>query len=328
MINHPRIEHHAVSIVPGREGLASLSTADHKRLGRTEPIQEGWIPYCHDEQTGSLIFATGLDAAAIAGRGMHYARLRAATRKIAVVPTDVVPDALLTPARRVYVFSPGRCGSTLLCQVLRAAGVPALAEPGFYLSILKGARGASTACRDQLRANIRGLENALLQPFGADNTVIIKPHPYCAHDLDLWLGDEPRATRPRTIALMRRIEPWSRSWFEFNQTDVVQDVALYILYLGQLSRLLAETDCLLVSYEALMEDPRQTVGNIAKHLGLVVDVTKVDAAMRLDSHAGDRLWARHAGPAGGAREALVNTVWRLQRPDALIERLGIGGLTD
>jgi hypothetical protein len=259
---------------------------------------------------------------------MHYARLRAATRKIAVVPADMVPTAILRPARRVYVFSPGRCGSTLLCQVLRAAGVPALSEPGFYLSILKGARGASPACRDQLRETIGKLENALLQPFGECSTVIIKPHPYCAHDLDLWLGVEPRETRPRTIALVRRIAPWSRSWFEFNQTDAVQDVVLYIRYLEQLSRLLADTDCLLVSYEALMEDPRQAVGNIAKHFDLVVDVTKVEAAMRLDSHAGDRLWERHAAQAGGTREALVNTVWRMQRPDALIERLGIGALTD
>jgi hypothetical protein len=328
MFTHPEIEHHSVRFLPGREGFAGLSTADHVRLVRINPEPEGWIPYCEDEHTGHLICATGLDATAIAARGLHYAQLRAATRKIAVVPVERVPISAQACTSRVYLFSPGRCGSTLLCQVLRAAGVPALAEPGFYLSFLQRARGMAEAQRSGLRTTLAKLEYLLLKPFDDADTVIIKPHPYCSADLDLWLGGERGKPRPRTVALLRRIVPWSRSWYTFNQTDAVQDVALYIRYLEQLAILKATTHCLLVTYEELIKNPAQVVKRIGRHLDISVDVSKAEAAMRIDAHAGDRLWEGKTGPSDGTRETLVNTVWQIQRPDALIERLGIRHLTD
>jgi hypothetical protein len=328
MFTHPEIEHHSVRFLPGREGFARLSTADHIRVGPINPDPEGWVPYCEDEQTGHLICATGLDATAIAARGLHYAQLRAATKKIAVVPVELVPVATQACTTRVYLFSPGRCGSTLLCQVLRAAGLPALAEPGFYLSFLQRARGKTEAQRFRLRTTLAKLEYLLLKPFDDADTVMIKPHPYCSADLDLWLGGEPGQPRPSTVALLRRMIPWSRSWHTFNQTDAVQDVALYIRYLEQLAILKATTNCLLVSYEELVKNPGQVVKQIGQHLNIIVDTSNTEAALRMDAHAGDKLWEGQTGPGDGARETLVNIVWQIQRPDELIERLGISHLTD
>ena len=328
MFSHPEIAHHSVRFLPGREGFARLSTADYASLGRVEPDPEGWIPYCEDEQTGHLICATGLDAAAIAARGLHYAQLRAATQKIAVVPHELVPTTTEAQTSRFYLFSPGRCGSTLLCQVLRAAGVPALAEPGFYLSFLQRARGATEAQRFRLRTTLTKLEYLLLKPFDSGGKVIIKPHPYCSADLDFWLGGEPGQPKPRTVALLRRILPWSRSWHRFNQTDAVQDVALYLRYLEQLARLKATTDCLLVTYEELTKTPELMVKRIGAHLDVAVDISKIEAALRIDAHDGARPWGGQPGPDDGVRETLVKTVWQIQRPDSLIERLGIGHLTD
>jgi hypothetical protein len=328
MFTQPEIEHHSVRFLPGREGFAGLSTADHVRLGRINPEPEGWVPYCEDEHTGHLICATGLDATAIAARGLHYAQLRPATKKIAVVPSELVPVSVQARTKRVYLFSPGRCGSTLLCQVLRAAGVPALAEPGFYLSFLQRARGTTEAQRSGLRTTLAKLEYLLLKPFDDADTVIIKPHPYCSADLDLWLGGERGQPRPLTIALLRRIIPWSHSWYTFNQTDAVQDVALYIRYLEQLAILKATTNCLLVTYEELVKNPAQVVKHIGQHLDIPVDISKTTTALQIDAHAGDKLWEGKAGPSDGTRETLVNTVWQIQRPDALIERLGISHLTD
>ena len=327
MFTHPEIQYQSVETLPDRDGFAQLSTADFRRLEHLDPDSTGWVPYCEDETAGQLICATGVDARSVAGRGLHYAQLRSVTTKIAMLPTAIVPSAETLPLERVYVFSPGRCGSTLLCQLLRAAGVTAFAEPGFYLSYLQRARGESESKREQLRQTLSKLEYLLLKPFEQSTVAVIKPHPYCSSDLGLFLDELSNAQRPRTIALLRRIHPWSRSWAVFNQTKVEQDVAIYVRYLRQLDTLRETTDCLLVSYEDLIGSPAEVMSQIGRHLDLSVDLSALNASLGIDAHAGDRAWTGPTPSSDPLRDILLNTLWQLQRPDDLIERLDIRART-
>ena len=327
MFTHPEIQYQSVETLPDRDGFAQLSTADFRRLEHREPDPTGWVPYCEDEPTGQLICATSVDARAVAARGLHYGQLRSIISKIAMMPADIVPSAETLPLERVYVFSPGRCGSTLLCQLLRAAGVTAFAEPGFYLSYLQRARGESESRREQLRQTLSKLEYLLLKPFEQSTVAVIKPHPYCSSDLGLFLEKPSNARRRRTIALLRRIHPWSRSWAAFNQTQVEQDVAIYIQYLRQLYALRETTDCLLISYEDLIGSPDEVMSQIGRHLDLAVDLSAIGTSLGIDAHAGDRAWTGPAASSDPLRDILLNALWQLQRPDDLIERLDIRART-
>ena len=327
MFTHPEVQYHSVEPVAGREGLVGLSTADFRRLNRVDPDPCGWIPYCIDESEVRLVCATGLDARTVAERGLHYAQLRSMTTQIATIPTALVPSVATLPLERIYVFSPGRCGSTLLCQLLRSAGIPAFAEPGFYLPCLQRARGASASNRTLLTDRLAKLEYLLLQPFDHSATAVIKPNPYCSGDLELFLGTSPATPRVRSIALLRRIQPWSCSWGAFNQTLVEQDIAIYIQYLKQLEKLIQRTDCLVVNYEDIIASPKNVVSLIGRHLTVDVDLSGIDASMGIDSHAGDRAWKGSASADDPIREILVNALWQLRRPDELIERLDIRSQT-
>jgi hypothetical protein len=205
--------------------------------------------------------------------------------------------------------------------------VTAFAEPGFYLSYLQRARGESESKREQLRQTLSKLEYLLLKPFEQSTVAVIKPHPYCSSDLGLFLDELSNAQRPRTIALLRRIHPWSRSWAVFNQTKVEQDVAIYVRYLRQLDTLRETTDCLLVSYEDLIGSPAEVMSQIGRHLDLSVDLSALNASLGIDAHAGDRAWTGPTPSSDPLRDILLNTLWQLQRPDDLIERLDIRART-
>jgi hypothetical protein len=327
MFTHPEIQHQSVDPCPNRSGKAGLSTADFSPVARLDANPEGWIPYCADEHADQLICATGVDPHVIASRGLHYAQLRTVTRAIATLPAHLVPTADSLPIERVYVFCPGRCGSTLLCQILRAAGLPAFAEPGFYLPFLRRARGQSTPVRQQMSQTIAQLEYLLLKPFDTAPVAVIKPHPYCSGDLDLFLGALPSGPRPRTIALLRQIRPWSQSWSRFNQTDVTQDVEIYRYYITQLERLMDTTDCLLISYEELVAAPTQVVERIGRHVGVAVDTDAIGESLAMDAHTTDRVWTTSESPTDTLRDTMLHTLWQFRRPDELIARLGIGAQT-
>lgn len=323
MFTHPELQHHAVRMLAGRAGFAALSTADFQRLERVDTGPSGWVPYCKDHQSSDLICTTGVDAASLAAQGLHYARLRAATTTIVTVPAAIVPSVDALPLERVYVFCPGRCGSTLLCQLLRAIGVRALAEPGFYLDHFKRAWDRPESEREHWRRSLDRLEYLLLKPFDDAGIVVLKPHPYCAADPELLLARLPRSPKPRTIALLRQVQSWSRSWHTFNQTEVGHDIAFYVRYLEQLERVVQATDCLLVAYEELLATPVPTLARIGAHLGRPVDMDRLVDSLRVDAHTGAASWRPQPSAVDPTREAVLNVLWQLRRPDALIARLGI-----
>jgi len=327
MFTHPALQHHLVRPLPDRAGYATSTTDDFETLGHAEPDPSGWIPYCEDESDGRLVCATGVDAQAVASQGLHYAQLRSVTRTVVRVPADIVPGVETLRLRRHYIFCPGRCGSTLLCQLLRAAGLAALAEPGFYLQVFKRGWGAPEAERIRLRHTLRKLEYLLLRPFEDSTNVVVKPHPYCAADTGLFLGEASGCAPTRTIALLRRVHPWSHSWSVFNQTSVGQDLEFYIRYLGQLEQLTRTTQCLVVSYEELVSQPHATLRRIGAHLQVELDLAAIGDALKVDAHVGERPWTGPSTSPDPARETLLNTLWRLHRPDELIARLGIGERT-
>ena len=77
----------------------------------------------------------GVDAQAAQRAPFYYLHLRRHARGVVSVPWEagsIHDGARHTP---IFLFSPGRCGSTLLSRILSAAGMPNVSEPDFYTQL-------------------------------------------------------------------------------------------------------------------------------------------------------------------------------------------------
>src|SRR5262249_34008005 len=103
--------------VPGDFRVASVEVIDSPGAGYG-PL----LPYCIDFPRGRSIYVGGVDTKAAQAAPFYYLYLRRHARTVVSVPWE--RGRLCDGAARVplFLFSPGRCGSTLLSRILSAAG--------------------------------------------------------------------------------------------------------------------------------------------------------------------------------------------------------------
>src|SRR5471030_1797962 len=103
-----------------------------RAVSRDAALSETLLPYCLDFIAWRAVYVGGVDAKGAQAAPFYYLYLRRNARRIVSVPWE--QGALTQGAVRapVFLFSPGRCGSTLLSSILFAAGVANVSEPDFY----------------------------------------------------------------------------------------------------------------------------------------------------------------------------------------------------
>jgi hypothetical protein len=114
------------------ERIAISSPGDFG-LGPREPFAgaQGLLPYCLDFVRRRSLYAGGVDAKGAQGAPFYYLHLRRHATRAVSVPWE--RGALTSETRApIFLFSPGRCGSTLLSALLSNAGIANVSEPDFY----------------------------------------------------------------------------------------------------------------------------------------------------------------------------------------------------
>ena len=115
-----------------------MARTDDFRVARWEPRDvvpddAPWIPYAFDLEAERLwLTDVGNVDSLLAAPFFYQAQYRQATQVLSCPVERVgmlVPAAGFDPARLIFVFSIGRCGSTLLSALLRARSIISVSEP-------------------------------------------------------------------------------------------------------------------------------------------------------------------------------------------------------
>src|SRR3569833_1430708 len=115
---------HAPVVERRRVDRIAISTAGDFVLGasqiiaRAEAVRLNALPYCLDFARRRFLYVTGVDSEEAQRAPFYYLHLRRTAQTVLSLPWEGV--GLLGGAQKVpvFLFSPGRCGSTLLSRVL------------------------------------------------------------------------------------------------------------------------------------------------------------------------------------------------------------------
>ncbi|MGB8601641.1 MAG: hypothetical protein WCD42_05535, partial [Rhizomicrobium sp.] len=126
-----RTEQAAILARHNQDNFVCASTGDFS-YGPFQPAApdqyQKALPYCLDIPARKIVYLGGLDASTARTAPFYYLYARRNAAQAFLRPWHQTPAAVAP----LFLFSAGRCGSTLLCQMLNAAGLAAVSEPDFY----------------------------------------------------------------------------------------------------------------------------------------------------------------------------------------------------
>jgi hypothetical protein len=281
--------------------------------------------YCFDAAAERALFTLCDDMPRILQAPFLYEAQFLQARQVVSVPFERLEGLFDLPeARPTFVFSIGRCGSTLLSALLAAAGRQSVSEPDVLTQLAElPAAARATLSPGAPALLVRACVASLQTHCGAD--VVIKLRSQCSRIATEIVSACPAA---RIIFMLRGRHAWARSRHRaFDETP------------GFLAELLAWSveryndlvatgrDVQLVWYEDLLAAPCDTL----RRIGALGDdaecqlADRVDAVMARDVQHGSHLSQCTLPDSEMPAEALVafDRHWADVRPDRLIARYGL-----
>ena len=279
-------------------------------------------PYCLDHNNRRMIFAeTPLEIDLSAAPFYYQAQYEAATRLIAI-PYDQVHEIAARkadcPADLVFIFSVGRCGSTLLSKMWsRLDDTDSLSEPDVFSAIncLHGEGRLSEREATQLLGTTMRLVNRSPR---TQKRLVIKFRAQCIGIAELMHRQYPTASfifmyrnaidcvdlylrvfgaMPLPDAVFRRAFPYAQSQPEKYQrlSRLGQPMLVWLVCAHNYLRLRERgLPFVAMRYEALVEKPHDSAARLFAHCGISDALTEqACVAMTEDAQAGTRL-ARNA----------------------------------
>lgn len=144
-----------------------------------------FLPYCLDLTDRKVLYTSENSIEELMSAPFLYQAQRLKPTKVLVADWEDVPIFPSTESWPVFVFSPGRCGSTLFHAILRACGHASVSEPDFYTQISYARYNTELPqeAKDLLYRVLEGLTEDLCG--GLTNTprpLFIKLRSECCHD--------------------------------------------------------------------------------------------------------------------------------------------------
>jgi hypothetical protein len=246
---------------------------------------------------------------------------------VATVPFERLDEfAPQAEPRPVFVFSPGRTGSTLLVRVLSAAGLPCASEPDMLTQVA----GLDAEARRRLPGGMEALLvgsclAALGRMLGAG--AFVKLRSQCNARARALVGATPGC---RAVFMLRHGPAWALSRHRAFQEPPEAVAAVLRQAIDALDSL-AESGVALdvLWFESLAADPRAALSLCAP--GARADPARLAAVMRTDAQAGTEV-ARHLTAARPIQDGFLDAfgrAWTQARrgaewsaaTDALLDRM-------
>jgi hypothetical protein len=273
-------------------GRISISGPGDFTLGPLQPLdraavtQDPLLPYCLDFLHRRALYVAGIDPKGAQDAPFYYLYLRRNARRVVFVPWEAGPLASGVARAPVFLFSPGRCGSTLLARILSAGGTANVSEPDFYTQ-LTGALCASpyNPWRPQIQAAVAAMGTDLAAALDPRQSPVVKLRAESCRAPELLL----QSREPRTLFMTRGFEAWARSNGRAFGNPARKTVGKYLRAMTCYAWQKRHSDCHLVRYEDLLAAPLPATQALARFLGRDIAADTVTATMKEDSQDGTPL---------------------------------------
>lgn len=267
------------------------------------------FPYIIDIARGRTLYVPGLDAQKL--REAPFANVYAKQHAAAILSVPWEAGPIVRPrvdTDPIYVFSSGRCGSTLLHNILLSAKILSISEPHVGGALISPAYGKYPPIRPLLRWVTRTFARDLMSVVGSNNEpLVVKLRSQFCRVPHLLLR---KSRERRTIFMTRRFESWAKSVGQLFRVTPAYLVANYRQSIECYAYLRQHGDCHFLRYEDLIEQPRERMTHLSEFLGRDISRAAIEEAMRLGSQKGTGL--ERASEQGLARwEAIKDDAHRL-----------------
>jgi hypothetical protein len=266
------------------ERIAISSPGDFV-LGRCEAFAGAGslLPYCLDFMRRRALYAGGVDVQGAQAAAFYYLHLRRHATRLVSVPWE--HGALTGEARApIFLFSPGRCGSTLLSALMSNAGIANVSEPDFYTQATMALpASALNPLRTRIVEAAAAMGRDLAAALGAPPVVKLRAESCRAPALLV------RPQEPRTLFMSRGFEAWARSNQRAFRNGASKSVGKYLTALRGYAWLRVNGNCHVVRYEDLMAAPEATARALGGFLGRDISGAAAASTMKEDSQRGTPL---------------------------------------
>ncbi len=293
-------------------------------LARDEAAREPLLPYCLDVARRRALYVGGVDAKGAQAASFYYLYLRREAQRVVSVPWEMGPLGRAARAP-VFLFSPGRCGSTLLSRILSASGAANASEPDFYT---QATTALSASPLNPFRAAIADAAAAM----GADLAAALDPALPPVVKLRAESCRAPalllRPGERRTLFMTRGFEDWARSNGRAFRNGPGKSVGKYMRSLACYAWLKRNSDCRLLRFEDLLAKPLGVADALGRFLGRAIPPDAVLSTMTEDSQADTPVarGARPARPGWEKRFDATMALWNSARVRRARDRLDVDEL--
>jgi hypothetical protein len=252
------------------------------------PRQQAAFPCLIDIAKARTLYVPGLDAQRLREAPFANVYARTDAKSVLSVPWEAGPiNRPSLKADPMYVFSSGRCGSTLLHNILTAAGVNGVSEPDIATALISPVYGKYPVLRPLLRWATRSYVRDLVSALGdRPGPLVVKLRSqFCRAAEPLLKGSRER----RTIFMTRDFASWSRSVGQLFRVTPAYLIQEYRRSLKCYAYLRQASQCHFLRYEDLVADPQREMARLSQFLGHDITGQAIDAAMAVGSQKGTRL---------------------------------------
>jgi len=289
-------------------------------LARSEASASRLLPYCFDIVRRRSVYVGGVEAREAEGAPFYYLHLRRHARFVVTIPWE--EGALSAEGSRapVLLFSPGRCGSTLLSRILSEARIANISEPDFYTQSTSGwAASAFNPLRSAMRHAVLAMGGDLCVQLASSGPVVAKLRAEACRAPALVTDPRER----RTLFMTRNFADWAKSTGRTFRNAPSKMIGKYFTALSCYDFLRRQSDCHLIRYEDLIADPLVACRGLAAFLGREIAPSAIAVAMKKDSQEGTPLaqGARDETPASERRLAKTLALWNSDKVKRMRARL-------
>lgn len=314
-----------------RDSLRVVSTADFKtgEWRVEEPIRSPgeFIPYCLDLPGRRSFYVKAGSLQEVRRAKLQYVHLRERATTLLSVPWERGRLSAGPVLPVCFVFSVGRCGSTLLAEAMRSGGVLSLSEPDFYTQAVAMSRHAS-ALQPQftdLAAILGNLTADLLDACGGSlsEPALIKLRTQCCRIPDRITAAQ--GSRRVNIFMIRDFASWAMSTLRASARTPQVLVGMYMQGLECLKWLRRTSDCHLLCYEDLVSDSSRALGEVAQAMNVAFDSSRLKAVLAKDAQSGTALARKRLAGRRIDRSAMAGALdlWARAKPRSLLQEVGL-----
>jgi len=252
------------------------------------PREQAAFPCLIDIAGARILYVPGLDIQKLRDAPFANVYARTEARSVLSVPWEAGPvNRPSVKADPIYVFSSGRCGSTLLHNILTAAGINGVSEPDIATALISPVYGKYPPLRPILRLVTRIFVRDLVSAMGDNGgPLVVKLRSQFNRAAEPLLKG---ARERRTIFMTRDFASWSQSVGQLFRVTPAYLIQEYRRSLKCYAYLRQASHCHFLRYEDLVSEPGKEMARLSQFLGHEIAGHAIDEAMAVGSQKGTRL---------------------------------------